>query len=302
MRQSMRPASLVARLWTQGPPLATLLALMTDRHKHSLAAPCLSLLAACGAATGRFPGTLPPGPSLQEVLAARPPADDADPRPEDVSYRVERTALIDELRARCRDVKPPVEPPRLKTQNLVEPVRLDPSLRLDVRYATNENFLGAKVYDEARVFLQAEAAVALVAGQQSLAEHGLGLLLHDGYRPWRVTKLFWEATPAAQRDFVADPANGSRHNRGCAIDLSLCDLATGAPLAMPSDFDAFTAAAHPNYQGGTRLQRWRRDLLRAAMEQQGFHVYDGEWWHFDFETWQDYPLLDVPFADLNSSK
>lgn len=275
---------------------------MTDGHKHSLAVPALSLLAACSGAHGRFPGTLPHGPSLQEVLAARPAADDDDPPTEFGGYRVLRTAPIDELRARCREATMPIEAPRKNAMDLVEPCLLDPSLRLDVRYATADNFLGVAVYDEARVFLQRDAAHALVKVQQSLAPLGIGLLLHDGYRPWRVTKLFFEATPEAQRDFVADPANGSRHNRGCAIDLSLCDLATGRPLPMPSDFDSFTQAAHPDYRGGTRLQRWRRDLLRAAMEQQGFHVYDGEWWHFDFETWQDYPLLDVPFAELTERR
>lgn len=271
---------------------------MTDGKAFPLAAPALSLLAACGAPAAPFASALPHARSFAEVLAARPPADDDDPVPTDRGYRVERTADLDTLRARCRDATPPREPKAAREPDLVEPAQLDPTLRLDVRYATSDNFLGAPVYREAKVFLQRPAAEALVRVQAMLRPHGLGLLLHDGYRPWRVTKLFWEATPEAQRDFVADPAKGSRHNRGCAIDLSLCDLATGRMLPMPSDFDAFTAAASPTYEGGTRLQRWRRDLLRAVMEQHGFYVNTGEWWHFDFAEQASYPLLDVPFEDL----
>ena len=271
---------------------------MSDGMKLPLAAPALTILAACGATDERAPGTLPPGPDLQTVAAARPPADDADPPPRDGAYRVQLTAPIAELRERIQGAKPPQQPVAPRAPDLVEPVQLDPSMRLDVRYATDDNFLGVRVYDEARVFLQRPAAEALVRAHQSLRPFGMGLLLHDGYRPWRVTKLFWEATPVAQRDFVADPANGSRHNRGCAIDLSLFDLATGRALHMPSGFDAFTEAAHPGYAGGTPVQRWRRDLLRAAMEKQGFSVYDGEWWHFDHATWKQYPLLDMTFAEI----
>lgn len=271
---------------------------MSDGKAFPLAAPALSLLAACSAPSAPFANALPHGPGFAEVLAARPPADDDDPDPTDRGYRVERTAPLPELRERCRGATPPSEPKAAREPELVEPATLEPTLRLDVRYATADNFLGEAVYPEARVFLQRPAAEALVRVQAMLRPHGLGLLLHDGYRPWRVTKLFWEATPDAQRDFVADPSKGSRHNRGCAVDLSLCDLSTGRMLPMPSDFDAFTAAASPDYAGGTRLQRWRRDLLRAAMEQNGFYVNTGEWWHFDFAEWQSYPLLDVPFETL----
>ena len=275
---------------------------MSDAMKFPLAAPALSILAACGAHADRAPGTLPPGPSMDAVLAQRPPADEADPMPKDGAYRVELTAPIETLRLLCEDAVRPQQEPSPRAPDLVEPVVLDATLKLDVRYATDDNFLGARVYDEARVFLQRPAAEALVRAHRRLAKHGLGLLLHDGYRPWRVTKLFWEATPEAQRDFVADPAKGSRHNRGCAIDLSLFDLASGRSLPMPSGFDAFTKAAHPEYEGGTPLQRWRRNLLRAAMESEGFSVYDGEWWHFDHATWKDYPILDVPFAEVGKPK
>ena len=274
---------------------------MTEGMKHPLAAPALTILAACGAPEPTS-SSLPPGDSLEVVAARRPPADDADPEPKDGAYRVQLTAPIEQLRERCKDAIPPQKAPPVRQPDLVEPIQLDPSLRLDVRYATTDNFLGARVYDEAKVFLQRPAAEAVVRAHQRLRPFGMGLLLHDGYRPWRVTKLFWEATPEAQRDFVADPANGSRHNRGCAVDLSLFDLASGRALPMPSGFDAFTEAAHPNFKGGTPLQRWRRDMLRAAMEAEGFTVYDGEWWHYDHPMWRDYPILDVPFAELGRPK
>jgi D-alanyl-D-alanine dipeptidase len=270
--------------------------------KLPLPATALSLLAAC--ATGDLAEPQIDGgasrPDLLTLSRRRPPQDAPDPPPADRAYRIRATAPISELRRRIEGaVMPTEDPPAARQPDLVEPARLDPTIRLDVRYATPDNFLGEAVYAEGRVFLQREAAMALLRAQRALAAHGLGLLLHDGYRPWRVTKLFYEATPAAQRDFVADPQQGSRHNRGCAVDLSLCDLQTGRALAMPSDYDAFTASAHPDYRGGTALQRWRRDMLRAAMEAEGFAVYAGEWWHFDFASWRDYPLLDVTFEQLD---
>ncbi|MBZ0153552.1 MAG: serine hydrolase, partial [Planctomycetes bacterium] len=106
--------------------------------------------------------------------------------------------------------------------------------------------------------------------------------------------VFWEATPPALRDFVADPAHGSRHNRGCAVDLTLCDLATGAPLPMPSDFDEFTERAYPDHPGGTSLQRYWRETLRRAMAKEGFTVNSHEWWHFDFVDWARYPVGNAP--------
>ena len=184
---------------------------------------------------------------------------------------------------------------------LVELVALDPTIRLDVRYATSNNFVGRPVYDEPRAFLQRPAAEALVRAHRNLASQGYGLLIFDGYRPWRVTKLFWEVTPESQREFVADPREGSKHNRGCAVDLSLYDLATRAEVAMPSGYDDFTEKASPDYAGGTPEQRRARDVLRAAMEKEGFTVESNEWWHFNYRAWKSYPILDVPFAEIPAS-
>ena len=216
------------------------------------------------------------------------------PEPPARKFRITPLRPVAELRAAFADAVPPVQPQGLRASDLVDLRGLDPTLRFDVRYATEDNFLGAPVYDVPGAMLQRPAAAALLAVHRSLARHGLGLCIFDGYRPWRVTKLFWEATPPALREFVADPANGSRHNRGCAVDLSLFDLATGELVDMPSDFDEFTWRAYSAYPGGSARQRWNRELLRTAMEPHGFAVIDSEWWHFDFHLWREYPVLDEP--------
>ncbi len=182
-----------------------------------------------------------------------------------------------------------------RTSGLVELTKLDPTIKLDIRYATANNFLGRPVYTEARAFLQRPAADALLRAHQSLRQYGYGLLIHDGYRPWSVTKLFWDATPADKKVFVADPAKGSRHNRGCAVDLTLYDLKTGKPFQMPSEYDEMSERSYPDYPGGTAESRRLRNLLRDAMEHEGFMVYEYEWWHFDYKDWRLYPIADTPF-------
>jgi len=186
--------------------------------------------------------------------------------------------------------------------DLVELISLDPTLRLDVRYATANNLVGRPVYGEARVFLQRPAAEALLRAHRSLKEHGYGLLIFDGYRPWSVTKIFWEVTPPEKRQFVADPAKGSKHNHGCAVDLSLYDLKTGKEVTMPGVYDEMTERSYPTYNGGTVEQRTARDLLRKTMENGGFTVYPFEWWHFDYKDWQKYPILNIPFSQILPAK
>ena len=193
---------------------------------------------------------------------------------------------------------PPREAGPFRTADLVEIVKLDPSIRLDIRYATANNLAGRAVYQEARAFLQRPAAEAVVRAHRALREHGYGLLLFDGYRPWRVTKLFWDVTPAEKREFVADPSKGSKHNRGCAIDLSMFDLRTGREVEMPSAYDEMTARAYPDYSGGQPEARLRRDLLRRVMEAEGFTVEPNEWWHFNYKDWREYPILDIAFSEV----
>lgn len=192
---------------------------------------------------------------------------------------------------------PPKEQGNFRQPDLVELVKLDPGFKLDIRYATANNFVGEPVYTEARAFLQRSAALALVRAHDKARQQGYGLLIFDGYRPWHVTKLFWDKFPHF-REYLGDPAKGSRHNRGCAIDLTLFDLKTGNEVPMPSGFDDFTDKAHPNYQGGTPEQRAARDLLRKLMESEGFSVYENEWWHFDCQNWREYPIMNIRFEDL----
>lgn len=194
--------------------------------------------------------------------------------------------------------EPPVEEGTFRKPELVELIKLDPTIRLDIRYATSNNFLGRPVYKQARAFLQLPAAQALSRANRALRKKGYGLVIHDGYRPWFVTKIFWDATADDKKEFVADPAKGSRHNRGCAVDLSLFDLKTGKLVEMPSDYDEMTARSHINYQGGSEESRRLRELLRSAMEAEGYAVYEPEWWHYDYKDWKEYPILNISFAEI----
>lgn len=214
------------------------------------------------------------------------------------SFRITPLRPVEELRVEALRAQPPTEKGSFRSQDLVELVKLDSGIKLDIRYATSSNFLGTPVYTQARAFLQRPAAEALVRAHRELAHRGYGLIIHDGYRPWYVTKIFWEATPADKRIFVADPAKGSIHNRGCAVDLSLYDLATGKEVKMPSGYDEMTERAYSNYSGGTSAERALRELLHQAMEAQGFIVNPEEWWHFNYKDWQRYPILNVKFEDV----
>jgi D-alanyl-D-alanine dipeptidase len=205
---------------------------------------------------------------------------------------------VPELRSEALAASPPHEDGNFRKPDLVELAPLDSSIHLDIRYATSNDFLGTPVYSQARAFLQRPAAEAVLRVQQKLKPLGYGLLIHDAYRPWYVTKIFWDATPLEGKIFVADPTQGSRHNRGCAVDLTLYDLATGKPIEMPGTYDEMSPRSFPDYPGGTSLQRWHRDLLRRAMESEGFTVYEAEWWHFDYKDWKEYPILNVPFEKL----
>jgi D-alanyl-D-alanine dipeptidase len=215
-----------------------------------------------------------------------------------VSFHITPVVPVEQLRAEALKAQPPAEKGTFLKPDLVELVTLDATIKLDIRYATTNNFLGTPVYTEARAFLQRPAAEALLRAHRELKEQGYGLIIHDGYRPWYVTKIFWDAVPVDKRIFVADPASGSKHNRGCAVDLSLYDLKTGKEVDMPSGYDEMTERAYADYPGGTAEERARRLLLRQAMEKQGFAVIPKEWWHFDYKDWTQYPILNVKFEDL----
>ncbi len=196
------------------------------------------------------------------------------------------------------------KPRKLENQNaadpgaLVELKKLSPDIHLDIRYATANNFSGQVLYNQARAFLVGPAAQALARAQLAARADGYGLLIHDAYRPWRVTKKMWDITPPAKRGFVANPKEGSRHNRGCAVDLTLYDRTTGNAVAMPSAYDEFTGRAYRNYAGGSADETENRARLERYMEAQGFIGISNEWWHFDYKDWAEYPILDIPFSRI----
>lgn len=199
----------------------------------------------------------------------------------------------------AKNATPPVERRRFRPSDLVDAVSYDGRIHTDIRYAGDNNFLGEPVYAEPRAFLQRPAAEALGRVAKRLAPQGYGLLIHDAYRPWYVTKVFWDATPDESRMFVADPSQGSRHNRGAAVDLTLYAFSDGAPVEMVSGYDEMSARSLPDYPGGWEHQRQRRDILRNAMESEGFTVYENEWWHYDYKDWQEYPILNKTFEELD---
>ena len=203
------------------------------------------------------------------------------------------------LRPASYSQEPPKEAGPFRQPELVEVIKLDPTVRLDIRYATSNNFLGRPVYKQARAFLQRPAADALARANRALRRQGYGIVIFDGYRPWSVTKVFWDSTPEDKKQFVADPSQGSRHNRGCAVDLSIFDLKTKEIVTMPSAYDEMSERSHINYQGGTDGERRLRDMLRAAMEAEGFAVYEPEWWHYDYKDWRQYPIQNISFEEID---
>ena len=235
--------------------------------------------------------------SLGGVVFPRRPIEGEDGR----TFRLRPQRPVAELRAEALAATPPTETGPLRQSDLVDLATLDSTIRFDIRYATTNNFISAAMYQQPRAFLQRPAAEAVLRAHRALAQHGLGLLIHDAYRPWYVTKMFWDATPDSARIFVADPSRGSRHNRGAAVDLTVYDRRTGRPLEMVSGYDEFSARAYPDYPGGTSRQRYDRELLRLAMEAEGFRVYEAEWWHFDYQDWRLYPIGNQTFDQIKAS-
>lgn len=181
-------------------------------------------------------------------------------------------------------------------KQLVDLEQVVPGVVLDIRYATKDNFTGERIYDQAKAYARRPVAEALARVQAELAKQGLGIKIFDAYRPYRATVKFYEV----YRDttYVASPYRGSRHNRGCAIDLTLINLETKEELKMPTDYDAFTKTAWPSTPVADRAVRKNRQLLIAAMEKHGFRVNSSEWWHFDFVGWRGFEVLDIDFSEL----
>jgi CubicO group peptidase (beta-lactamase class C family)/D-alanyl-D-alanine dipeptidase len=218
------------------------------------------------------------------------------------TFRIRPVRPVAELRREALAARPPREQGDFRKPDLVDLTAVDGSIKLDLRYAGTDNFLSTPLYTSAKAYMQRPAAAALALAHRKLGQHGYGLLIYDAYRPWHVTKMFWDATPEKDHIFVADPSQGSRHNRGCAVDLTLYDLKTGKAVPMVSGFDEFSDRAYPDYPGTTSLERWHRDLLRQTMEAEGFTVYEAEWWHYDFRDWRRYPIGNQTFEEIAAGK
>ena len=182
-------------------------------------------------------------------------------------------------------------------QKLVNLEEYIPNVKLDIRYATENNFTGQQIYKKAEAWARKPVAEALLNVQESLSEKGIGLIIYDAYRPYDATVLFYEVYK--DPEFVADPKYGSRHNRGCAVDVSLYNLENGRELNMPTPFDEFSEKAAPDYQDMSDEKKFNRRLLIDAMAEEGFTVYPSEWWHFDYKGWEAFPIMNIEFEKLN---
>lgn len=181
-------------------------------------------------------------------------------------------------------------------KELINLVTYIPSLVLDIRYATTNNFTNEKIYNLSRAYARKPVAEALKRIQADLAKQGLGIKIFDAYRPYKATVKFYEIYH--DTTYVASPYRGSRHNRGCALDLTVINLKSGEELKMPTGYDSFQKAAWPTTPVSDPLIRRNRELLINVMEKHGFKVNSSEWWHFDFIGWKKYEVLDIDFEEL----
>lgn len=179
--------------------------------------------------------------------------------------------------------------------DLVDVKKLDSTIVLDIKYATENNFTGKKIYDEAKFFLRKEPALKILEIQKELQKLGLSLKVFDGYRPLSVQKKFWEIMPDER--YVADPKKGSRHNRGAAVDLTLVDK-DGKEIPMPTPYDDFTEKASRDYFELPAQILINRNFLEDIMLKYGFTGFPTEWWHFDYKGWEKYDVLDVDFSEI----
>ena len=206
---------------------------------------------------------------------------------------------ISELREISKNSNPPILDSLNSHKKLVDLKKLDDEFQLDIRYASTNNFMRSKFYKNERAFFNMSAADRLIEAKNDLKELGYGIIIYDAYRPWFVTKMFWEGTPENLKHFVANPENGSSHNKGCAIDIGLYDIETEESIVMISGYDEFTERAYPNYIGGSKKQRDIRDMLIQVMERNDFTVYEYEWWHFNYNKCTS-GIMNFSFQELDS--
>ena len=259
--------------------------------------------------TWRFPDRgLYPGESIRFVRGADGEVAAADlsgirfarrPGPGAGTFRIEPLAPIDELRAVAEAAEPPVEEGDFPAADLVRLTDLDPQIRLDVRYAGDNNFMGTAFYSVSEAFLERPAAEAVARVNRALAEHGLALLIHDGYRAVAGDPDVLRRNPGAFPGFRGQSGGAARFTTEASPWIS--EWRTARPANRWTSFPATTnspSGPYPGYVGGTSRQRWRRELLRREMERAGFTVNEIEWWHFDYDAGRPYPIRNVPLREI----
>ncbi|MEI6276961.1 MAG: M15 family metallopeptidase [Prolixibacteraceae bacterium] len=184
------------------------------------------------------------------------------------------------------------------SNQLVNLEKAVPGIVLDIRYATANNFTHQPVYPAPKAYVRKPVAEALMQIQQELNSKGMGLKIYDAYRPYAVTLKFFQLYP--DTNFVASPKTGSRHNRGCAIDLTIIDIRSGKELEMPTSFDNFTERASHSFQDLSPDALQNRNILRETMIRHGFEALESEWWHYDFSGWRNFKIMDIAFDELNN--
>lgn len=201
---------------------------------------------------------------------------------------------LKQIQKEALKASPPMQFGQYLPTDLVEIGAIPPYLKLDIRYAAVNNFLGIQVYKTAKPFLQRAVGKRFSSAVQQFRKKGYGVIVYDAYRPWFVTYIFWEAMPDDKRIYVADHKEGSMHNRGCAVDMSLFDVSTGELLDMGGDYDEFSQRSHPLYTDLTSTQSYNRKLLSRVMKDNGFLENPYEWWHFDYKEWERYEIMNIP--------
>lgn len=181
-------------------------------------------------------------------------------------------------------------------KELVNLAQAAPQIVLEIGYATEKNFTGKKIYTLPRAYARKPVVDALKRAQSEFNSMGYGIKVFDAYRPYKATVKFYEEYH--DTTYVACPYRGSRHNRGCALDMTIIDLKTGKDLAMPTAWDAFDKQAWPTAPVSDPIVRKNREILISVMERNGFTVYEHEWWHFDFVGWKNYEVMDIDFEEL----
>ncbi len=212
--------------------------------------------------------------------------------------QTKNSELEDEITAleeKLKDANLPDQDELFIFNDLVKVRDIDSTILVDLRYATENNFTEQKLYPFELCLLRKSTAEKLAAVQAEVKEDGYRLKIWDAYRPLGVQEKLWEVVP--DPIYVADPAVGSNHNRGAAVDVTLVDI-NGEELVMPTGFDDFSERASRSYSDLPEEAEKNMNYLTDAMVRNGFTPIQSEWWHFNDADIQDYDLLDVSFEEF----